>query len=290
MGKSYEKNTNAEQFLPQLEAIMPEILRVVRTGGSICWQVGYHVDMGVVTPLDCLVYQMMSRYPVIRLRNRIVWTFGHGLHAEDRFSGRHETILWFTKGKRYRFDLDAIRVLQKYPGKTHYKGDRKGSLSGNPNGKNPSDVWSLPDVWDIPNVKANHVEKTVHPCQFPIALAKRLIAALAPKDGLVLDPFAGAGTTGSACALLGRRFVGAEISKRFHKVAMKRIRAALDGKLDYRPSNKPVYEPKPDTPLTMIPTTWTVQIDRNGYLPLRPRHEPARGPRCLNGKERNGES
>lgn len=269
---------------------MPEILRVVRTGGSICWQVGYHVDMGVVTPLDCLVYQMMSRYPVIRLRNRIVWTFGHGLHAEDRFSGRHETILWFTKGKRYRFDLDAIRVLQKYPGKTHYKGDRKGSLSGNPNGKNPSDVWSLPDVWDIPNVKANHVEKTVHPCQFPIALAKRLIAALAPKDGLVLDPFAGAGTTGSACALLGRRFVGAEISKRFHKVAMKRIRAALDGKLDYRPSNKPVYEPKPDTPLTMIPTTWTVQIDRNGYLPLRPRHEPARGPRCLNGKERNGES
>lgn len=195
--------------------------------------------------------------------------FGHGLHAEDRFSGRHETILWFTKGKRYRFNLDAVRVLQKYPGKKHYKGDRKGTLSGNPNGKNPSDVWSAPDVWDIPNVKANHVEKTKHPCQFPVALAQRLIMALTRRGDLVLDPFSGAGTTGCACTLTGRRFVGSEISKRYHKIAAKRMLAAARGDLQYRASHRPIYEPKAGTPLTTIPTTWRVATpNNNGAAPL----------------------
>ncbi len=143
MGKNYENKTDAADFTADHEAILPEIIRVVRTGGSICWQVGYHVSDGVVTPLDFIIFEIMSRYPRIHLRNRIVWTFGHGLHAEKRFSGRHELLLWFTKGKQYRFNLDAVRVAQKYPGKKHYKGANKGKYSGNPLGKNPSDIWEL---------------------------------------------------------------------------------------------------------------------------------------------------
>ena len=69
------------------------------------------------------------------LRNRIIWTFGHGLNSTQRFSGRHEMILWFTKGEQYCFNLDCIRVPQKYPGKRYYKGEHKGELSGNPYGK-----------------------------------------------------------------------------------------------------------------------------------------------------------
>ncbi len=76
------------------------------------------------------------RTPTLLLRNRVVWTFGHGLHSPTRFSGRHETILWFTKGDNYTFNLDAVRVPQKYPGKRHYKGLKKGKFSGNPLGKN----------------------------------------------------------------------------------------------------------------------------------------------------------
>jgi len=87
------------------------------------------------------------------LRNRIIWHFGHGLHAKNRFSGRYETILWFTKTNEYIFNLDPVRVPQKYPGKKHFKGPNKGKLSCNPKGKNPSDIW------EIPNVKSNHVEK-----------------------------------------------------------------------------------------------------------------------------------
>jgi adenine-specific DNA-methyltransferase len=259
IGKSYEKNRKAEKFLPQLKKIMPELYRVLRVGGSICWQIGYHVDKRVVTPLDYFVYQLTSEFKTMRLRNRIVWTFGHGLHADDRFSGRHETILWFTKGKRYRFFLDAVRELQKYPGKRHYKGDNKGKLSGNPKGKNPSDVWQ------IPNVKANHVEKTVHPCQFPIALAQRLIAALTRRGELVLDPFSGVGSTAAAAATLGRDFVGAEVSARYHKIALKRLTEAIRGRLVYRPSGRPIYKPKSGTPLTTVPPNWKMfSLGRSG--------------------------
>ena len=123
------------------------------------------------------------------MRNRIIWTFGHGLNSVRRFSGRHETILWSTKGDSLEFNLDEVRVPQKYAGKRAYKGPHKGELSGNPLGKNPSDVW------EIPNVKAKHIEKTEHPCQFPVAIPQRLIKALTHENALILDPFMGSGTT-----------------------------------------------------------------------------------------------
>src|SRR5690606_1970695 len=123
-----------------------------------------HVQQGAVIPLDFLVHQEVAKNDTMRLRNRVIWTFNHGLHATKRFSGRHETILWYTKGPGAHFDLDSVRVPQLYPGKLHYKGPNKGKLSGNPLGKNPGDVLA------IPNVKGRHVEKTEHPCQFPVAL------------------------------------------------------------------------------------------------------------------------
>jgi adenine-specific DNA-methyltransferase len=256
IGKAYENKTEAAEFIADHEAVLPHIVRVLRPGGSMCWQVGYHVTDGIVTPLDFIVYDLMSRFRSMRLRNRIVWTFGHGLHAEDRFSGRHETLLWFTKGKRYRFNLDAVRVAQKYPGKKHYKGNKKGSYSGNPLGKNPSDVWNGCDVWDIPNVKANHVEKTDHPCQFPIGFALRAIRALTRPNQLVLDPYVGSGSTAVAAILAERRFVGAEILPKFHKLAVTRARAAADNSIRFRPENLPVYVAPPDSPLTIRPSIW----------------------------------
>jgi len=251
IGKAYEDKTKAEDFVKDHEVILPEIVRVTKPGGSICWQVGYHVSNGVVTPLDIIVYSILKeKCKDVFLRNRIVWTFGHGLHSADRFSGRHETLLWFTKGESYNFDLNEVSVPQKYPGKRHYKGNRKGELSGNPKGKNPTDVW------EIPNVKANHVEKTDHPCQFPIALAQRIIKALSKPGGLVMDPYAGSGTTGAACVLLKRKFLGAENEPKYHAIATDRLRAALENRLSFRPEDRPVYQPQPNTPLTTIPAEW----------------------------------
>lgn len=215
IGKAYEDpHDDIETFRKQHQDIFSDLYRVVKPGGSICWQIGYHVSDKCVVPLDYIVYDIFTSMsegldnPLI-LRNRIVWTFGHGLNSTTRFSGRHEMILWFTKGLQTVFNLDEVRVPQKYPGKRFYKGPNKGQLSGNPMGKNPSDVW------DIPNVKAKHIEKTAHPCQFPVAIPRRLIRALTNKNGLVLDPFMGSGTTGVAALIEGRRFVGSEIQKSY---------------------------------------------------------------------------
>lgn len=247
MGKSYDKSTNVDDFIESHKLLLPKILRVTKKGGSICWQTGYHVKEAMVIPLDYIVYQIFTASDELFLRNRIVWTYGHGLHSKKRFSGRHEVVLWFTKGEDYYFDLDSVRVPQKYPGKTHYKGDKKGSYSGNPLGKNPSDVW------DIPNVKAQHIEKTPHPCQFPIALAQRLVRALAPLNGRVFDPFMGAASTGVAALLEGRKFVGAEINKEYFRIATQRCQQTMDNEVKYRPWDKPILIPSTDMAVARKP-------------------------------------
>jgi adenine-specific DNA-methyltransferase len=211
---------------------------VLHPKGSICWQIGNYVDDGEVYPLDILLYPIFKAEKML-LRNRIIWSFGHGLHCQKRFSGRYETILWFTKGEDYTFNLDEVRVPSKYPNKKHFKGPKRGQLSGNPLGKNPSDVW------DIPNVKANHVEKLDHPCQFPVGLVERLVLSLTNKHDAVLDPYLGVGSSAIAALKNGRKAYGCDVQQEYVDIAWNRINELRSGKLRVRPMNKPVYEPPP---------------------------------------------
>lgn len=219
IGKEYECRRSVTEFMDWLAPIMRECVRVARPGGSIWWQVGNYVHKGAVTPLDLLMHPIFADAGCI-LRNRIIWTFGHGLHCKNRFSGRHEVIMWMTKGDAYRFDLDPVRVPQKYPGKRHFKGPKKGQLSGNPLGKNPGDVW------DIPNVKHNHPEKTAHPCQFPEELVRRAVLCSTSEGDTVLDPFIGSGTTAVVAEDYGRAWIGCEVFDEYANIAQARINAA----------------------------------------------------------------
>lgn len=242
IGKDYERKMEIADYVSQQRQVIDECTRVLNDRGSICWEVGNYVQNGEIIPLDILLYDLFKSNG-LKLRNRIVWRFGHGLHCSNRFSGRYETILWFTKTDDYVFNLDAVRVPQKYPGKKHFKGTKTGQYSGNPKGKNPTDTWDLEsDVWDIPNVKSNHVEKTEHPCQFPIALVSRLVLALSNEDDIVLDPFMGVGSTAIAGMIKNRKVVGAEVFKRYFDIAIERIRLAQEGRLAIR-EDKPVYQP-----------------------------------------------
>lgn len=237
LGKSYERKGALEKYLSWQDEVIAESIRVLHPEGSICWQVGNYVHAGAIVPLDIALYPSFARHG-LRLRNRIIWHFEHGLHCSRRMSGRHETILWFTKSDDYLFNLDPVRVPQKYPGKKYFKGPKAGQYSCNPLGKNPGDVWV------IPNVKNNHVEKTSHPCQFPVELIERLVLSMTKKDDWVLDPFAGVGSALAAALKHGRRAAGAELLPEYCEIAKKRMRQSATGFLKSRPMHQPVYDPK----------------------------------------------
>jgi DNA modification methylase len=261
IGKIYENPISLEEYLENQLPIIDEITRVLKPEGSICWQVGNYVNKGEIVPLDIPFYNIFKRRG-LKLRNRMVWTFGHGLHASKRFSGRYETILWFTKSDDYIFNLDPVRVPSKYPGKRNWKGDNKGQPSGNPLGKNPSDIWSFiaqdweNEIWDIPNVKANHPEKTTHPCQYPVELVQRCVLALTNKDDIVLDPFGGIGTTVLAAETCDRRGIMADLFEEYCDLAADRIHQYRDGTLKIRPIGKPVHVPTGKEKVSQIPDEW----------------------------------
>jgi DNA modification methylase len=261
IGKAYEKATALDQYLDLLRPAIEQIIRVLSPDGSLCWQVGNYVEDGEVFPLDIYFYELFKSQG-LKLRNRIIWHFEHGLHASKRFSGRYETLLWFTKADSYTFNLDSVRVPAKYPGKTHFKGEKRGQPSGNPLGKNPSDIWHIvvqdweTALWNIPNVKANHPEKTLHPCQFPIELVERCILALTNENDWVLDPFSGVGSALLAALKNKRRAMGCEKEKEYIEIARQRVADLYSGTLRYRQLGKPVHQPTGREKVAQIPLEW----------------------------------
>lgn len=269
IGKIYEKKSELSDYLTHQEQMIGEMYRICHPQGSIGWQVGNFVEDGEVFPLDYHFYYMFKKLGM-KLRNRIIWRFEHGLHAKSRFSGRYETVLWWTKGEDYTFHLDPVRIPSKYPGKRHFKGEKKGQPSCNPAGKNPGDLWDLKGeweslIWNIPNVKANHVEKTSHPCQFPVELAERFVLALTDSNDYVYDPYSGVGTTAIAAIKNGRQAVGSEILEIYHSSAVERCEALRNGTLRFRQIGKEVHTPSGK--VAAIPKEWIDEGFQEKVLP-----------------------
>lgn len=261
IGKEYETRVGIGQYLKEQERLIQRLAEVLSSDGSVCWQVGNYVEDGEVFPLDVFYYQIFKDLG-LKLRNRIIWHFGHGLHASRRFSGRYETILWFTKGDKYKFNLDHVRIPVKYPGKRHFKGPKRGMPSSNPLGKNPSDMWNfLADewegqVWDIPNVKANHPEKTIHPCQFPVELVERCVLALTDENDWVYDPYCGVGSSLIAGLRQNRRVAGADRDGAYIRAAEERIEAHFQGLLKTRGIGTPIHTPTGREKVSQVPEEW----------------------------------
>lgn len=221
LGKEYESKQALDIYLQEQTALLHQCSRILKKTGSIFWQTGAFADKGMLIPLDIRFFPILESCGLIP-RNRIIWARQHGLHAQKKFSCRHETILWFTKSDSYKFNLDAIRVPQKYQNKKHFRGHRKGELSCNPDGKNPGDIWMFR------NVKHNHEEQTIHPCQFPEDLVARIILATTEKNDIVLDPYIGTGTVAVVARDYERHFIGAEIEPKYYQVALRRLSGEPD--------------------------------------------------------------
>jgi len=262
LGKSYENRQSFKKYFVFQKQVIEECYRILKPEGNFCWQVGNYIEKGEVFPLDIYYYDIFKFDLGMKLRNRIIWYFGHGLHTKKRFSGRYETILWFSKTDDYIFNLDPVRVPSKYPGKRHFKGNKKGQLSCNPKGKNPSDIWEIivtdfdTCMWNIPNVKSNHPEKTIHPCQYPIELVERLVLSLSSEYGVVLDPFMGVGSTLLAALLHNRKAIGIDKEKEYCDISMNRINDWENGILRKRELGKPVHKPTGNEKISQVPSEW----------------------------------
>ena len=256
LNKEYEEKKAFDIYLKDMQPLLHELKRVIKNDGAICWQLGNYLTKSTskkpaeIFPLDIFFYNEFKSLG-FKLRNRIIWHFRSGMHAKQRLSGRYETMMWFSKSDDFVFNLDQIRVKQKYQGKVFPKGHKKaGQFSGNPNGMNPSDFWMFDymadefesGIWDIPNVKANHPEKTQHPCSFPIELVERCVKAFTNKGDVVLDPFSGVGTTGVGALKNHRKAIICELDKEYMSIAKKRVSLLEKGELPYRKIGTPIKE------------------------------------------------
>jgi adenine-specific DNA-methyltransferase len=221
LGKEYESRRALAVYLEEQARVLAECARIMSPKGSIFWQVGAYSETGMLIPLDIRFFPILEDLGLVP-RNRIMWVRQHGLHGRRKFSARHETILWFTKTDDYAFDLDAIRVPQKYQNKKAWTGSNKGELTCNPDGKNPGDIWIFR------NVKHNHEEQTIHPCQFPEDMIARIVLACSEKGDTVYDPYMGTGTVAVVARDHGRHYLGAEIDPVYHAVAMQRLNGLPD--------------------------------------------------------------
>lgn len=262
IGKVYEERVKLDEYLKYQEKVAKECVRILADDGSIAWEVGNYVYDKEIFPLDYFFYKIFREKNGLKMRNRIIWRIGHGLHASLRFSGRYETISWFTKSDKYTFNLDSVRIPQKYPGKTSYRGENHGKPSGNPLGKNPEDVWDIvlqdweSEMWEIPNVKSNHPEKTTHPAQFPIELVQRLILALTSENEVVLDPYGGVGTSALAALLLNRSAISIDRNRSYADIAIERVKSMAESTLKVRRIGTKVFVPSGREKVSKVPQEW----------------------------------
>ena len=249
IGKAYETRTAMEVYADWQSKVIDEILPRMTDDGVFCWQVGTYVNKGEIYPLDYLFIPMLMDKG-LHFQNRIIWHFNSGLHAKTRFSGRHDTILLFSKSKEFVHDNRLLAPIE---------------------GDLPVDIEDMPefqaqslrsDIWDIPTVNHNHPEKIpgAHPCQFPVALAERVILGATQPGDLVFDPFSGMATTGVAAIIHGRRFKGIERDPTYCEVATRRLDMAEAGAIKWRPWDRPIDRPKmtkepevEDEPSTLAP-------------------------------------
>ena len=177
-----------DDYLGFLEPRLREAHRLLAPSGSFY----LHIDYREVHYAKVLLDAIFGRECFL---NEVIWAYDYGGRPKDRWPPKHDNILVYVKDPdRYVFDYEAIeRIPYMAPGLV---GSEKAAR-----GKVPTDTW-----WNT-IVPTNGRERTGYPTQKPVAILKRIVEASSRPDDLVLDFFAGSGTTGEACLRLGRRFV-----------------------------------------------------------------------------------
>lgn len=153
-----------------------------------------------------------------------------------RYSSVHDTIGFFAKTSKYYFDIDPIRIpydpeTKKARSRSIFVGKKWLEV-----GYNPKDVWAVSRLHRI------HAEREDHPTQKPLEIIERMIKSSCPPNGIVLDPFAGSGTTVDACIRNNCRYIAFEINSKYCEIIQKRAikaKAEQDSSFDFSKPSVP---------------------------------------------------
>lgn len=144
--------------------------------------------------------------------NWISWHYTQGIGKTKGFSPRHDDILMFSKSASYKFNLDSIRIPQKYYRKIN-----------NMRGANPGDVW------EVSHIHYCQKGRQPHPTQKPEAIIERMVLASSDEGDLVVDPFSGSGTTLRVCQQLNREAIGIELNEEYVEQTKERLKRPFNG-------------------------------------------------------------
>ena len=208
----YDDRKAKADYLAWTEKWLRAVRRVLKPTASFYVAIGDEYAAELKVRLDALGLTM---------RNWIVWHYTFGVHCQRKFNRSHAHILYYVADpKHFTFNAAAVRVPSAR--QTTYA-DRR----ANPTGKLPDDTWVLrpqedercfppdSDTWYVARVCGTFKERTGHPCQMPEAVLERIVRASSDPGDVVLDPFAGSGTTLAVAKRLGRRYLGVELSAEY---------------------------------------------------------------------------
>lgn len=207
LGKDYGNNDDTlsfEQYVAFSSAWLTECRRILKKTGTI------YVFAGV--RYISYIYKILERDLGLKFNSWLCWHYTQGLGKKRGFSPRHDDILMFTRSDKYKFNLDAVRIPQKY-----YR------ERNNMRGANPGDVWFFS------HVHYSHPNRQQHPTQKPEGLVERMVLASTDESDVVLDPFAGSGTTARVCQQLNRSCIAVEINPHFVAMIKERLGKPFGG-------------------------------------------------------------
>jgi len=204
------------EYLAFLAPRLQRMRLLLKATGSLV----VHLDYHAVHEVKLLMDGIFGRD---RFVNEIIWHYTGGGRSKRYFSRKHDTLLWYARGRRWTFNLDAMRV--PYHPRSGYARGGIVSRSGKRYLPHPEGT-PVDDVWNIPIVNPLAGERCGYPAQKPERLLERVILALSRPGDLVLDPFCGSGTTAVCAARLGRRWIAGDISPRAVAIARRRLRRA----------------------------------------------------------------
>ncbi len=214
-----------DNYLNWAKQWLDEVYRILSPTGSCVIFGGFqYQDLKKGDLLEILHYT--RHHTDLRFTNLVIWYYKNGMSAHRYFANRHEEAVWLTKTKKYYFDLDSVRAQYSPEQKKLALKDKRLIPANIEKGKNPTNVW------EIGRLNGNSKERVGHPTQKPMELIRRFVKSLSYEGSIVLDFFAGSGTTSRVCVEENRHSIMVDSDKQMLEYFSQHIKNKNNSLLD----------------------------------------------------------